>query len=51
MNGMGSCCVTLDMYLNLSECQVYPVYNENNNNIHLEAVSGVPIKGKNRKAL
>ena len=50
MNDMGSCCVTLDMYLNLSECQMCPAYNENNN-FHLEAVSGVPIQRKNRKAL
>ena len=48
---MGSCCVTLDMYLNLSEFQVCPVCNENNNNIHLEAVSGVQMKGRNPKAL
>ena len=42
---MGSCCVTLVMHLNLSGYQVCPVYNKNNN-IHLEVVSGVQIKGK-----
>lgn len=47
---MSSCCVTLNMCLNLSGHQVCPVYDEAND-IYLDVVSGVRGKEKHERAL